>query len=314
MLAVAARHNANVTNTSEAKALPYKGLSFKHLSHDLSRFGPAGMLTEPTLAVVMLFLFFETLDGGLDTWKIHIHGARRLIQLCAGQLNSSPMLQIFINHVTLIDIIGSTLASSSPGDAVPCAPVISVLREGEAYNFLGCPAELLEIIHTITISKSRGSPPPTEVVEDLLRRIDAFSPEAYIRTRHDVVDPSELLELVYAYKAAARIYTLETLFPGTTTEEVVAPYHEELRRRLGRLREGSALLKGAVWPVFVAGIGAVKEEEREWVRELLRMLWGVLPQTNIRNAGKVLEGLWRKGRGEGGWRVLEREGRDWLFI
>jgi hypothetical protein len=341
MLAVAARHHSNMCGTSEETALPYKGRSFYHLSHDLQRLGPKKILNESTLAVVMLFLFFETLDGGLDTWKIHLRGARRLIQMC-GQLDSLPegtssMLRIFINHVTLIDIIGRTLSSTSlepvPWDINSTSPeevTAEGLRDGEAYNFLGCPAELLEIIHTISLLKSRSpishassagdSDPDTYLrsCQRILACIDSFSPQAYISTRTDINESNtfELLQLVFAYKCASRIYAVESLFQSITTSDTVAPYHADLRHHLSALKSGSFMLKGAVWPVFVAGTGATNEVERQWVRDQLTRLWGVLPQGNIRNAGLVLEDIWRRGsqHGEASWRLLEKGGRNWLFI
>ncbi|KAI5841696.1 fungal-specific transcription factor domain-containing protein [Tricharina praecox] len=333
ILAVAARHHSNLTNTSVAKHLPYKGLSFAHLSQDLQRLGTKGILTEPTLAVVMLFIFFETLDGGLNTWKIHLRGARRLIQECLAldslPENTSAMLRIFMNHVTLVDIIGRTLAfsaTSQPSVFDQDIPeFLAVLREGEAHNFLGCPAELLETIHAVTLLKPRArTHPPSDACDflstarALLARIDSFSAATYVAARTDIdaADSPALSHLVHAYRCAARVYAVETLFPLVTTRDAIAPYHAELRRHIAALQDRSLFLKGAVWPVFVAGTGAHSTEERAWTRTQLGRLWEVLPQGNIKNAGIVLEDIWERGDagGERGWTLLEKGGRDWLFV
>jgi len=333
ILAVAARHHSNLTNTSMTKHLPYKGLSFGYLSQDLQRLGTKGILTESTLAVVMLFIFFETLDGGLNTWKIHLRGACRLIHGCLAldslPENTSAMLRIFMNHVALVDIIGRTLAFSTSTEPVvfdsEIPEFLAVLREGEAYNFLGCPAELLEVIHTITLLKPRvRSTPPHEAPDflatarALLSGIDGFSADAYVAARSDIdrADSHALMHLVHAYRYAARVYAVETLFPSVTTPDSVATYHTELRRHIGALEDRSLFLKGAVWPVFVAGTGAHSSEERAWTREQLGRLWEVLPQGNIKSAGMVLEDMWERGDrgGERGWRLLEQGGKDWLFV
>jgi hypothetical protein len=295
----------------------------RYLSQDLQQLGPRGIITEPTLAVVMLFIFFEALDGGVNTWKIHLRGARRLIQECLAldslPAGTSEMLRIFMNHVTLVDIIGRTLAFSSNNEPAALDDEISgflaVLREGERYNFLGCPAALLEVIHAITRLKPRAVSDEAFMAQAqaLLSKIDNFNADGYVamRTDIDAADSPSLLQLVYAYMCAARIYALETLFPGVTTPETVAPYHAELRARISALETGSLFLKGAVWPVFVAGTGARTEEERRWTREQLGRLFGVLPQENIRSAGTVLEEMWAR---EAGWRWLEGAGKDWLFV
>ncbi|KAI5816096.1 fungal-specific transcription factor domain-containing protein [Pyronema omphalodes] len=336
MLAVAARHHANACGSSLTIHMPYKSHSINSLAHDLANFGRKGQLSEATLAVVMLFIFFETLDGGLDTWKIHLRGARWLIGECL-KMPSLPdstaaMLQIFMNHVTLVDIIGRTLAFADTNEPVVFDPEIpeflDVLRNGEAYNFLGCPAELLELIHCVTLLKCRSPSSPLLSKKDdpdtylsscqnLLHRIDTFEPASYISTRDDIPDaPPGLLDLIAAYKFATRIYAMETLFPSVTTVEELAPYHEELRKHLGAIDDESMFLKGAVWLVFIAGTGARKEEEKEWTREQFKRLLIMLPQKNIRNAGEVLEGIWKRSAGtnETGWRWLERDGQDWLFV
>jgi len=333
ILAVAARHHSNLTNTSVTKHLPYKGLSFNYLSQDLQRLGTKGILTEPTLAVVMLFIFFETLDGGLDTWKTHLRGARHLIQECQAldslPENTSAMLRIFMNHVTLVDIIGRTLAFSTSSQPVvfdsEIPEYLAALQEGEAYNFLGCPAELLEAIHKATLLKPRARSIPAPEGSDflssagqLLSRIESFSAAAYVATRGDI-DPAvfpSLLHLVQVYRAAALVYANETLFPFTTTPDSTATYHAELRHHISALEDGSIFLKGAVWPVFVAGTGAHSQPERDWTRQQLDRLWEVLPQGNIKSARKVLEEIWMCGDsgGESGWRLLEKGGKDWLFV
>lgn len=334
ILAVAARHHSNLCGTPVSKHLPYKGASFGYLSRDLQRLDSKAILTESTLAVVMLFLFFETLDGGLNTWKIHLSGARRLIQMCLS-LESLPaetlaMLRIFMNHVALVDIIGRTLAfgstSSDPGVFDTNVPeFLTFLRDGEQYNFLGCPAPLLETIHAITqLKHSPLDQSPENYIgtcQALLANIDTFSADAYVVSRvdiNDAKDSSSLHRLVCAYKCAARIYAVETLFSTVATSDTTEPYHAELRMHISSLESGSLFMKGAVWPVFIAGTGARGLDERCWVREQLKRLWEVLPQGNIKNAGKVLEDIWMKVDEQGGmvhgWRILEEGASDWLFV
>jgi hypothetical protein len=103
-LAVAARHHSNNCNFPETHALIYKGRAYKHLSHALQTQTCGGkIVTEPVLAAMLLFLFFEALDSGMNTWKIHLRAARRLIQLSGGMKGikggMSSMLSVLITHV-----------------------------------------------------------------------------------------------------------------------------------------------------------------------------------------------------------------------
>lgn len=317
MVAVAARHHANLTDpTNDTLALPYQGRSFHFLAKTL-QFGPSQILTESTLAVIMMFLFFEALDGGLNTWRVHLLGAQKLIQLGIGYAPptqaASQMLRVFTAHATLIDIIGRTLSRGGENwESITTSETLSVLRQGsgetDTYNFLGCPPILLETLHQIN---SRA-----ELPHALLSRIDVFDTTKYIESR-SLPEQPDLPYLVSAYRAATRIYCLETMFPMESTKST----HEELRGQLEKIPRGSILLKGAVWPVFVAGTGARGEVERRWVRKMLARLWEVLPQCNIRSAGRELEIMWKRWDEEGGgeevvggaWRKWGGEG-DWLFI
>ncbi|KAL7266607.1 hypothetical protein RUND412_010842, partial [Rhizina undulata] len=378
LLAVAARHHANNCGSMETHALMYKGRAFKYLYNDLQQHNQIqkfNEMTEPALAAVMLFVFFEALDSGMDTWKIHLTGARSLIQLRGGlkmaKSGISQLFSVLMNHVALVDIIGRTL--SSPSASIPpwegsFEDIFDVLEEGENYSFLGCPAEILQTILSITVlhrkmrdtassafshspssSNDSYSPctpnfinsypsPATSAKEEtgrllpsvdddlaairdkLLARISNFDPKAWTTSRkklfslvHDISE-CELFHHVSAYKSATTIFALQTLFPSSSSSsEPMTPESypsapslsqtltSELIFHLSHLSPGSMLYKGAVWPIFLAGTGAATQEQRDFVRGQLKKVWGVLPQFNIRNAGVVLEGMWRdedEGRGK----------------
>lgn len=100
-LAVAARHHSNNCNFPETHALVYKGRAYRHLYSALQT--QTNGVTEPVLAAMLLFLFFEALDSGKNTWKIHLRAARRLIQVSGGMRGirggMSSMLSVLITHV-----------------------------------------------------------------------------------------------------------------------------------------------------------------------------------------------------------------------
>lgn len=98
-LAVAARHHSNNCNFPETHALVYKGRAYRYLYSALQTQTTNGV-TEPVLAAMLLFLFFEALDSGKNTWKIHLRAARRLIQVSGGMRGGmSSMLSVLITHV-----------------------------------------------------------------------------------------------------------------------------------------------------------------------------------------------------------------------
>lgn len=362
-LAVAARHHSNNCNFPETHALVYKGRAYKHLSHALQTQTCGGkIVTEPVLAAMLLFLFFEALDSGMNTWKIHLRAARRLIQLSGGMKGikggMSSMLSVLITHVAAIDIIGRSLAFSGPeSDYQPwgssLSEVFTSLKEAEDYSFLGCPAELLQIILCITLlnNQSRQSAAGIAIIattdvsdtnfipsaETLMTRINAFDPANWLKTSMPnmklqaklsvaEIKPQELFHHVSAYKCAVHLFAAQVLSPPLPplAQAELTEMTNRLIAHIGHISAGSVLYKGAVWPVFLAGTGAMEERQREFVRGALRNIWSVLPQFNIKNAGNLLEEMWKdsdreKEKGGGGegrdWKKrLESGGIDWLFI
>ncbi|KAI5806422.1 fungal-specific transcription factor domain-containing protein [Peziza echinospora] len=126
ILAVAARYHSNVTGhhamssqSADRPDLVYYNQALSYLNADLQ--DEEKMLEDTTLASVLFFLFYETMDSGLDTWKVHLHGARKLVALKSKRMEMErgpgavlTHIQAFLLHsIALFDIIGSTLVNNS---------------------------------------------------------------------------------------------------------------------------------------------------------------------------------------------------------
>ncbi|KAF8418885.1 fungal-specific transcription factor domain-containing protein [Tirmania nivea] len=129
ILAVAARYHANVTghhynSSSYQPNLIYYNQALNYLNQDLQ--DEDRMLEDTTLASVLFFLFYETMDSGLDTWRVHLSGARKLVELKYGRMQMQQgggeltHMQAFILHsIALFDIIGSTLVTDRQPSVLP---------------------------------------------------------------------------------------------------------------------------------------------------------------------------------------------------
>ncbi|RPB23936.1 hypothetical protein L211DRAFT_849530 [Terfezia boudieri ATCC MYA-4762] len=130
ILAVAARYHANVTghhynSSSHRLDLIYYNQALNYLNQDLQ--DENRMLEDTTLASVLFFLFYETMDSGLDTWRVHLSGARKLVELKYGRMQMQQggegeltHMQAFILHsIALFDIIGSTLVTDRQPSVLP---------------------------------------------------------------------------------------------------------------------------------------------------------------------------------------------------
>ncbi|KAG0127342.1 hypothetical protein HOY82DRAFT_523532 [Tuber indicum] len=342
-LAVSARHYSNNTGFQGTHSLVYKGRAINSLSQDLQKPNYDGngatIVREPVLAAMLLFLFFEALESGKDTWKIHLRGARRLIQMSGGmgrqRSNLSSSLGVLITHVAAIDIIGKSLAFSGGADTDTLSwgstsgnpeEIFKFLEQAEHYSFLGCPTELLQVISLVSQHKNPPTTTTSPTIQTLLSRIANFNPQDWVNRRLPSLnqnaagtsiprlDARELYHHVCAYKCAVHIFALQVLTPSSSpvvrkTDELV----DEIITHIASFEPGSVFFKGVVWPIFLAGAAATSEYQREFVRVTLKNIWKLLPQFNIKSAGVLLEAMWRDA--EGDWRErLARTGSDYLFI
>ncbi|CUS10075.1 unnamed protein product [Tuber aestivum] len=181
-LAVSARHYSNNTGFQETHSLVYKGHAINSLLQDLQRTIHDGttVVREP----VLLFLFFEALESGKDT---------RLIQMGGGmggqRSNLSSSLGVLITHVAAIDIIRKSLAFSGGADTDTLSwgsassnpeEIFRFLEQAEHYSFLGCPAELLQVISLVSQHKNKTpTTTTTPTTQTLLSRIENFNPQAW---------------------------------------------------------------------------------------------------------------------------------------
>lgn len=317
---VAVPASSTSTLYSTPALLRYKIASYHHLSSTLSH--PTSVPPETILAAVMLFLFFETLEGGDgEAWKVHIKGARRVVgwvlrSLIGGAQNN--MIRIFMSHVEMIEIMGNTLTPGGLGQGVvresglwyaTSEELLQLLHERDTHNFLGCPAPLLLCLHAINNLKVEPAPDWASFGATLTE-IWSFDAGVYVATRPTGLVHPHQERLVEAWKVGVEIYLHEAC--GANEVGMVELY-QRLMTELAGIPRGSPLWKGAVWLVFVAGVGTRGQEERGVVRGMLGWLWEVLPQGNIVQMGRVLEEMWDTGSSKWGWWGGGGVG-GWLFI
>ncbi|PLB52528.1 hypothetical protein P170DRAFT_462445 [Aspergillus steynii IBT 23096] len=119
------------------------------------------------IAAILVLMYLEFLDSGTDVWRIHLEGAKRLINCLRRQEGtvsdtetvaiSSPaglLRRWLVSELLVFDIIGSTISKS-----IPLTPSIygiedgfdvsAILATAETNNFASCPAQLLQCLLTL---------------------------------------------------------------------------------------------------------------------------------------------------------------------
>jgi hypothetical protein len=76
-------------------ALLFKKQTIEALSSSLSDMG--SRRTEATMATILLLIFLDLLESGIDGWNSHLQGARGLLILNQSLVKSTPMPDQKIN-------------------------------------------------------------------------------------------------------------------------------------------------------------------------------------------------------------------------
>lgn len=98
IIAVSARHFANSARSfnqtgdtlsprfvnANVDALHFKTRAIKALSSSLSH--PEPSQKDATMAVILLLIFLDILESGIDGWKCHLHGAEGLVKISQSML------------------------------------------------------------------------------------------------------------------------------------------------------------------------------------------------------------------------------------
>lgn len=279
------------------------------------------------LAAVVFFVNFDLVDSGKGTWKTHLDAAGVLINALYGDA-TSPTGTMFVPDKTmarLLDgvvadcityhILGSTLTSvdESAASVYDNIDISSVLHRAEAYSYHCCPPKILQILVCMTRLGSRrnqdSSPSQygesedrTELAASLLLQARAFDVKRWVDSIPNLStndDHEARVQLASAHRASACLYIILALPPGvnlkgkdTYTQNLV----EEILHSLSIVPTEHVLVKGSVWPTFMAGAQSDDPAQRQWCMRRLGTMWRssplMCPWGYVETALATLKGVW----------------------
>ncbi|OGM44250.1 hypothetical protein ABOM_007738 [Aspergillus bombycis] len=341
IVAVAARHFAN-TNlsfdqvddalsprfvTANLDALHFKKQAIQALSSSLSHLEPSGK--DSTMATILLLIFLDLLESGIDGWKYHLHGAQGLVNLShsllerdvSGHINADPgetvkeTRRFVARQFSLISTIGGALSGSKLMPELSINHEESRHQESIVRSFLGCPGFLLGAIHyfsnqrhAIQTLNVHDDISIQEYVQDTRTMLELTANFDCLKWASDSVQlrsPSaaevqKLSLLSQAYKGATLLYGSRVLRAFRASTETITLAHDELASRLldviDSLNSDPALFKCLLWPVFIVGLECQTYAEQQLVTKSLKMLWNLTSCLNVINASKVLHEYWERRR------------------
>lgn len=332
--------------TSYKHALAAKQLALHLLQSSINTLVPYGL--DATLAVVLLFIDFELIDAGRDSWTYHVDGAKKLIKTILepekpAKVALGPLRRFLISHCLVYDILGSTLACSlgpSSNEEV-FEDSLSLLQDAEGNHCSSFPTALLRLVQEgARLLQSDPQPSPESKqhqVAVLLVSAQAFDVHKWatqVQLHSPATDFLPRMHVAAAICCAVCIYLIRvylSLSPNSEPPEDLELLVEDALHHLSYIDDTSALFKATPWAAFVAGAETNVPARQEWVARRFLELWEVQRWGNIREALGVLETIWREKREQvlmddrkdgvkclktdGNWiRGLRGKGVYWLII
>ncbi|KAJ5368784.1 uncharacterized protein N7496_008544 [Penicillium cataractarum] len=358
IVAIAARHFANTGrsfDTTDAvvpsrfvhanmDALLFKKQTIEALSSSLSDVG--SRRTEVTMATILLLIFLDILESGIDGWDSHLQGARGLLTLNQSLVKCTPKSdkkidtgdtvretrKFITEQLLLIETLGSALSGPRIVSEAFVGDNGMKHQESIVRSFLGCPGFLLRAVQffsdqrsLITEFRRRQETSNISILQDTLAMLDLTGRFDCLEWAADLqrcaassIEVTKLCMLSQAYKTATLLYgtrVLNALTAATSNNEELV---SQLLGLIETLQNDAILFKCLLWPTFIAGLDCWAENQQAFVMKLLRALWDSTSCLNVIGASNILRDHWRR---EEMPETLMHEisdvdgiGRGWLLI
>ncbi|KAM3500138.1 hypothetical protein MY11210_009544 [Beauveria gryllotalpidicola] len=353
IISLAARHYANTGLFFDAAdahrsprfakaqldALRCKGQAIKALSESMSR--PSTRNKDATMATILLLIFLDILESGMDGWSFHIRGVKLLYQSTAQSSShgndemdrgeAALELRSFIfRQLSLIETLGATFSDSTSLTEYYMASQSTSHKDSIVRSFLGCPEFFLRAIwflsnQRVVLIESRrhdGAAMSGHVQDTIamLKLADGFDCFAWASSYQQPGAPSpaksnQLSMLAQAYKCATLLYGRQALGAETWGNDQLL---SQLLDLVEFLQHDATLFKCLLWPIFIAGLASKDHRQQDAVTESLRRLWDSTNCLNVIGASKILRNFWKRNKQAGdqmqAMSKLEGLAHGWLLI
>ncbi|ORY14409.1 fungal-specific transcription factor domain-domain-containing protein [Clohesyomyces aquaticus] len=279
------------------------------------------------LASILLFINYDLIESGIDKWRVHMEGARRLINLFGDtpfqQRGMSRLRKCLLADLLVFFVLGSTLDfQNSPKRLLPeSVDVKPLLEYAETNNYLSCPAPLLYImLRAFELPDVRTEFTAEESISNHneIRRLlesalsfNAVHWAASFQPASPLEDLEKRVLIASAHRSAVCIY-LTRILPTTHADSLLGTLTDfnvsfsdlatDIVHHISKLSPGDTVFKSITWPLFLAGAESNNPAQRALIIEKLDMLWNELYWGYILTVKELLGVIWnfkdRAAKGE----------------
>ncbi|KAK4196412.1 fungal-specific transcription factor domain-containing protein [Triangularia verruculosa] len=312
-------HNLRPGGPELVDALVAKGKAVSALKRAVAGAGAGVTPTSQAmiLAAIVFFVNLDLIDNGKGSWQTHIEAASTLMTSIQKQIASGGQEKIMMideSLMRLVDaiaadcltyrIFGTTISGVDTSWA-ESIEVTRTLEKAEAHSYHCCPPVMLEtILATSRLFHDHLSAPQDRVKRalELLSRAKKFDVVNWVYAIQGLsLEQDDLcvrVSLASAHRAAACLYILLCVPDALRALGLVSlePLVLELRGYIAQVPLDHVLLKGIVWPVFMAGAQTNETSQRNWYVERLESVWAknpwICPWGYIRTAIEMMKEIW----------------------
>ncbi|KAK4184970.1 putative acriflavine sensitivity control protein acr-2 [Podospora australis] len=289
------------------------------------------------LAAIVFFVNLDLIDSGKGSWQAHIQAASSL--MASLQKRTANMVDESLMH--LVDaiaadcltyrIFGATISGvDTDWAASGTIDLYTVLKRAEAHSYHCCPPRILEMIMDTSVLYSDKQAPLQEKIHraySILHRARTFDVYEWVYSIQGLSPQDDLpvrVSLASAHRAAACLYVLLCVPEASAASEYSVQFLvQEVTRHLAEVPIDHVLLKGIVWPTFMAAAQTDDLLQREWYLDRLQAVWAknpwICPWGYIRTAIEMLKEIWLArdaytGPGEFNWLSALKSKREQALI
>ncbi|MCJ1372298.1 hypothetical protein MMC20_003521 [Loxospora ochrophaea] len=291
----------------------HRGVAIRALNEEIGK--ESTRSSDATITSVLTFLIVELQQSISPNWQHHVNGMMAMIRLRGGLkkiVDSAPYLKPSLLSFIIIGVIGNTTSPPSAQIAATlhlCTTnLISELYRVGYYPSFPCPLPLFLDIIRINHLRLQSTEPLllNETIQfsanELLERINAFSPEQSVKSITSFYD--EWLLIARIYHSAVALYCLSSLqshfmpLSASQSHTTRAAHSGRLFRLLEEALASPWLKKCMMWPLVVAAVEAANSTD--FVRGSISKQWSDMSRDQRTSlplvAQAVIERFWASGK------------------
>ena len=234
-------------------------------------------------ATSLLLCLYEICEGtGGDGWRAHLQMAREVLNITSTATMNPFLLEFFLYHDSLATV---TVPSSTP--RINCPTNLS----DQNPSLVGVQDGLIEYVTRISSLRSEAGPgsfPPKygiinkalEIWEDLFR----WKPKVTLCKDRELI--------AQFYQWALFIWLFSIVYPNGKSDPLVQSAVKDMAVRMGEIKSGDGVMACLLFPLFVVGSAAIRQEDRNAVTKHFKRVRAWSSLGNVDLTFEVVKRMW----------------------